>query len=199
VPSANANALFPLTNVVMNVPSSGKYKTFEVSANKRLRNHWSLQAGGSHTWSDVFTYPNNPNVTPEADTTRWDVKLSSTIEVPYGVRVSPLLRHQAGANFARTISVGSAAAAAAGAIFSGTIQAEPFDARRHDNITVLDLRVEKGFNLPGKVRLRGFLDLFNITNSNAAETRTITTGTSFLRPTAILTPRTARIGARVSF
>ncbi len=42
-------------------------------------------------------------------------------------------------------------------------------------------------------------DLFNLTNSNAVETRTIATGTSFLRPTGILAPRTARFGARVSF
>ena len=49
------------------------------------------------------------------------------------------------------------------------------------------------------MRMRGFFDLFNITNSNAAETRTITTGTSFLRPTAILAPRTARLGARFSW
>jgi len=82
---------------------------------------------------------------------------------------------------------------------SSVVYAEPADARRHDNITVLDLRVEKGFNLVRTLRVRGFFDLFNITNSNAAETRTITTGTSFLRPTAILAPRTARIGARVSW
>ncbi len=49
------------------------------------------------------------------------------------------------------------------------------------------------------MRVRVFVDLFNITNSNAAETRTITTGTAFLRPTAVLAPRTARIGARFQF
>ena len=61
---------------------------------------------------------------------------------------------------------------------------------------MFDLRVDRGFNLARGVRVRGFVDLFNITNSNAAETRTITTGTAFLRPTAVLAPRTARIGAR---
>jgi hypothetical protein len=199
VPSANAATLFPLTNVVMNVPSYGRFKTIEASMNKRLSNRWSMQAGGSHTWSDSFSFPNNPNVTPDSNTTRWDFKLSGTFEAPYGIRISPLLRHQAGANFARTISVGSGSASAVGAIFSGTIQAEPFDARRHDNITVFDVRVDKGFNLGGNLRLRGFFDLFNITNSNAVETRTVTTGTSFLRPTAILTPRTARLGVRFTF
>ena len=73
------------------------------------------------------------------------------------------------------------------------------NSRRHDNITVLDLRVERRFSLGHNMRLRGFFDLFNITNSNAAETRTIATGTSFLRPTAVLAPRTARLGARVSW
>jgi len=64
---------------------------------------------------------------------------------------------------------------------------------------VLDLKTERAFNLGSHVRLRGFLDLFNITNSHASETRTITTGTSFLRPTAVLAPFTARFGARLSF
>jgi hypothetical protein len=61
------------------------------------------------------------------------------------------------------------------------------------------LRVDKGFTMFRTLRIRGLFDLFNITNSNAAETRTISTGTSFLRPTAVLPPRTARIGARVTW
>ena len=166
---------------------------------KRLSNRWSLQAGASHTWMHEFFEVQTPNNTPEADTSRWDFKLSGTSEAPYGIRISPLLRHQAGANFARTISVGAAAATAVGGIFSGTIDAESRDARRHDNITVFDVKVERAFPLGAGVRVRAFLDLFNITNSNAVETRTVTTGTSFLRPTAVLPPRAARIGARLQF
>ena len=157
--------------------------------------------GGSHTWAHDFpgAYPNNPNGTFDQDTTRWDFKLSGTYEGPFEIRFSPPLRHQAGANFARQISVGAGTARAAGAIFSGTINAEALNSRRHDNITVLDLRLDRGFALGHGMRIRGFLDLFNLTNSNAAETRTITTGTSFLRPTAVLAPRTARFGARFSW
>ena len=201
VPSANANTLFPTTNVVMNTPRFSRYKTVEASVNKRMSNRWSLQAGGSHTWARDFpgAYPNTPNGTFDQDTTRWDFKLSGIYDGPLGIRFSPLLRHQAGANFGRQISVGAATATSFGAIFSGTIDVEPLNTRRQDNITVLDLRVEKGFDAGHNMRLRGFLDLFNITNSNAAEVRTITTGTSFLRPTAILAPRTARIGLRFTF
>ena len=200
VPAAQA-ANFPLTQVTMNTPRFSRYKTVEASMVKRMSERWSAQAGGSFTWAHDFpgAYPNNPNATFDQDTTRWDLKLSGTYEAPWRVRISPLLRHQAGANFARQISTGSAAATAAGAIFSGTIDAEPLNSRRHDNITVLDIRADRGFDVGGGVRVRALFDLFNLTNSNAAETRTITTGTSFLRPTAILAPRTARLGVRVSF
>jgi hypothetical protein len=198
VPSALASQ-YPVNSLVMNLDNESRYKTVEASMSKRLSNRWSMQAGGSHTWSNQFFQINNPNATESANTTRWDFKLSGTYEAPWGIRISPLVRHQAGANFARTISVGAAAATAAGGIFSGTIDAESRDARRHDNVTVFDLRVDKSFALGRSVRIRGLFDLFNITNSNAVETRTITTGTSFLRPTAILAPRTARLGVRLSF
>ena len=143
----DVNTRFPLTNVTLNTPRFSRYKTFEASMTKRLSDRWSMNAGGSHTWAHDFpgNYPNNPNGVFDEDTTRWDFKLSGSYEAPYGIRISPLLRHQAGANFARQISVGAGVATAAGAIFSGTINAEPLDSRRHDNITVLDLRVERAF------------------------------------------------------
>ena len=122
----------------MNLDSYGRYKTIEASANKRLSNRWSMQVGGSHTWSDAYSQPNNPNVDPNNDSTRWDFKVSGIYEAPYGIRIAPLVRHQAGANFARSVATGSAAAATVNAIFNGTIQLEPSTFRRHDNITVFD-------------------------------------------------------------
>ena len=197
----DVNTRFPLTNVTQNTPRFSRYKTVEASFNKRLGNRWAAQVGGSHTWAHDFpgAYPNNPNGAFEGDNSRWDFKVSGTYEAPYGIRISPLVRHQAGANFARQFSVGAGAATAAGAIFSGTINVEPFNSNRHDNITVFDVRADRGFNLAGSLRMRLFVDLFNISNSNAVETRTITTGAAYLRPTAVLAPRTARIGARFQF
>ena len=199
--TADVNTRFPLTNVTQNTPRFSRYKTVEASMNKRLSNRWAAQIGGSHTWAHDFpgAYPNTPNGVFDEDNTRWDFKLSGTYEAPYGIRVSPLVRHQAGANFARQIVVGAASATAAGAIFNGTINVEPLNSRRHDNITVFDVRADRGFNLSRGMRIRLFLDLFNITNSNAVETRTTSTGTAFLRPSAVLAPRTARIGARFQF
>jgi len=64
-----------------------------------------------------------------------------------------------------------------------------------DNISVVDVRVEKSVKLGSQVRVRLFRDVFNILNAYAAETITVSTGTSYLQPTAILAPRTGRIGA----
>ncbi len=169
--------------------------------NRRMANRWSAQVGGSYTMAHDFpgAYPNSPNGVFDEDTTRWDFKLSGTYEAPGRIRFSPLVRHQAGANFARQISVGAAAATAAGAIFSGTVNVEPLKSNRQDNITVFDLRIDRSIKVGKSVRATAMFDLFNITNTNAAEARTILTGAAYLRPTSVLAPRTARIGVRFSF
>src|SRR6478736_2079160 len=199
--TSDVNTKFPLTNVTQNTPRFSRYKTVEASMNKRAGNRWSAQIGGSYTMAHDFpgAYPNTPNGAFDEDTTRWDFKLSGTYDGPFALHFSPLVRHQAGVNFARQISVGAGSATAAGAIFSGTVNVEPLNSNRQDNSTVLDLRVDRGFNLGHGMRVRGLLDLFNITNTNEAESRTVTTGSAYLRPTAVLAPRTLRIGARLSF
>ena len=45
----------------------------------------------------------------------------------------------------------------------------------------------------------GFVDVYNILNTNAAQTLTTSSGAFWLRPTAITGPRVLRIGARVEW
>jgi hypothetical protein len=188
---------YPVDNVIMNVPSFGRYKTIEGSITRRASNRWSVQAGFGYSWLHDFPngFPNNPNSPFDEHYTRWDLKLSGSYDAPWGIRVSPLLRHQAGANFARTISV-SAPTGSGATLSSTTVYVKPYDARRQDNITVLDIRAEKSVPLHGSMKVRLFLDAFNVTNAYAAETIGTATGTSFLRPTALLAPRVARVGFR---
>ena len=58
------------------------------------------------------------------------------------------------------------------------------------------MRVEKTVNFASTAKVRLFLDVFNIVNSYAGETIVQATGATYLQPTAILGPRTGRIGAR---
>jgi hypothetical protein len=188
-----------LNQVVMNVPRYGRYKTYELSVTKRYSNKLSYQLGGGYTWTTDFpeAFPTNPNQPGVQDRTGWGIKATATYDGPYGLRFSPVLRHQSGVNFARTISVPASAASAFGLTMpASTIYAEPADSNREDNIWVLDFRAEKTLNFTDRVRLRGFLDLFNITNSHASESITRSTGANYLRPANILAPFTARIGFR---
>jgi hypothetical protein len=199
-------ALGSADRVVMNVDRFSRYKTIEASLNKRHDNRWSATIGGAYTWMKDFP-ETGVNVHPQApqdpgleDRTIWNLKVSGTYDAGLGIRISPVLRHQSGVNFARTIAVPSTAAAAFGAFYAPVnsfgIYAEPRDANREDNIWVFDTRVEKTLNISSNVKLRGFLDLFNITNSHAAETITRAAGSNYLRPSAILAPRTLRVGFR---
>ena len=127
--------------------TSSRYKTVEASMNKRMSNRWSMQAGGSHTWAqDFLERPNNPNATVEADTTRWDFKVSGNYDGPRAsasrrwcvTRPAPTSRADHGRRGRAT---------AAGAHLQrhhrrGTVERAP--ARQHHRV---DVRVERGFTL----------------------------------------------------
>jgi hypothetical protein len=204
IPNAQV-ASFPVNQVVDNVPGrKSRFKTAEASLNKRFANRWSASIGGAFTWLGDFpetvlnSYPRNKNLPGYEDRTIWSFKATGSYDAPFGIRVSPVLRHQSGINYARTIAVPGTAGNAFGLTFpASTIYAEPADSRREQNIWVLDTRLDRTFSITDRVRVRGFLDFFNITNSHASETIGRSTGSSFLRPAAILAPFTVRLGGRL--
>ena len=183
----------------MNTPQSGEYKTFEVSTNKRYGNRWSGSAGFGYTMQSNYpeNYPQNPNQPGLEDRTLWNFKMSGSYDAAYGIRISPVLRHQSGVHFARTIAI--ATPTGSGLVATGTGYAEPADSNREDNIWVFDVRAEKSFSFTNRLRLRAYFDLFNITNSHASETISRATGLGYLKPSAILAPITGRVGFRFLF
>ncbi len=200
------SANFPANAVVMNVDQYSRYKTFEVSANKRYGSRWSGSMGFGYTMMSDF--PNGPRRNANSpgleDRTLWNFKASGSYDAPGGVRISPVLRHQSGANYARTLSISAPAAlgltASSGGGANGTTAyAEPMNANREDNIWVFDIRAEKTLNFSQRLRLRAYIDAFNLTNSYASETISRATGLSYQKPSAILAPRTARVGFRFIF
>jgi hypothetical protein len=194
IPTAQAG---PVDSVVMNTDEFSRYKTFEMSVSKRYSNRWSASIGGAHTWltdfpEDVQRSPNNPGV---QDRTQWNFKVTGSYDAAYGIRISPVLRHQSGVNYARTVTIPSSPGLITSA-GSTTAYVEPANANREDNIWVFDVRAEKTVNFTERIRTRLFFDLFNITNSHASETISRATGLGYQRPSAILAPRTARVGFR---
>lgn len=142
-------------------------------------------------------YPLNPNDLINAgedgrhDFRTWSAKVQGTIEGPWGLRVSPLLRHQSGQPFGRTI----VATLNYGSV---RILTEPVGTRRMAHLTVFDVRIEKGFSLGSARRVAGFVDVFNTFNANPEQSASWNTG-NFLRPIVIVAPRIARVGVKVDW
>ncbi len=196
LPSANATTLFPTTTVVSNAGAYSRAKTVELSVTRRYSNRWSASIGGAYTMLSDFpnNFPNNPNEPGLQDRTTWNLKATGSYDAPGGIRLSPVVRHQSGANYARTLTI--LVPSGSGLIASGTHYVEPMDANREDNIWVFDIRAEKTVNFGSRTRARLFFDLFNIANSHSSETISRATGLGYQKPSAILAPRTARVGFR---
>src|SRR5262249_11137986 len=154
-----------------------------------------------YTWKHDFplTFPNTPNGPFDYDYRDLSFKINGMYLAPFGISISPVYRYQAGVNFARTLSVSAPAscacsfsAARGGSLTNTTVYATLYNANQQDNLSVLDVRVEKTVNLASQAKVRLFLDVFNIANAYAGETIVQATGASYLQPTAILGPRTAR-------
>ena len=68
--------------------------------------------------------------------------------------------------------------------------------RQQDNIYLLDARVEKASRSAAAGRSRGFVDGYNLTNANAAPNINWGSGTTFLLPVTIVSPRLVRFGVK---
>ena len=198
----------PPVNVVRNAShGASDYWTWEVGATARGHRRWTMNAGFVLTWNREqnngyrgqitrqHRYAHIPNDFINTDEEgrhtflRWSARIASTYTGPWGVRVTPFLLHQAGQPFGRTFL--------AVLNYSRTVSilAEPIGTRRMDHVTLLDVRVEKGFRLGDAGRLAGFLDVFNVLNANPEQNVSWSSG-AFLQPLSIVSPRIARIGVK---
>jgi len=208
--SAAALAL-PIVNTYSNVEGArSDYYTFELTGTKRMSHGWSAMLSFSKTWSAAQNntffgtgFRQNALVVSPQDLintdsdgqityTDWSLKLNGTWNAPLGLKISPMLRYQAGQNWGRTFQ----ATLNYGSV---RIAAEPLDTNRQRDIAVTDIRVEKPIGVGGGVKVGPFVDVYNIFNTNAEQNITWASGASFLRPTAIVPPRVARIGAKVTW
>jgi len=205
-PDASAGAV----NIVRNVPrSDSQFWTWDITASRRLSHHWSVEASFDHVWNQDETnayfgqslrqnpYPLTPNDLLNAgpagryEFRTWSAKMSGTYEGRWGIRLTPYLRHQAGQPFGRTFTT---------SLNYGNVRilAEPIGTRRTDNVTIMDMRVEKEIRLSGNRRIAGFVDVFNLLNANPEQATSWSSGT-FLRPLSIVPPRIARLGMKFTW
>ena len=197
--------------VVRNLPRSDSgYLTWEMSADQRFNRRWSLAGSFAHTWNrdnaNVYfgqmvranALPVTPNDLIHTDDGGrhvfrvWSAKLHATFEAPWQLRITPFLRHQSGQPFGRTL---------AAPLNYGTIRvlAEPIGTRRQDHVILVDVGIQKRMSFPGGRQVGGFLEIFNVLNSNPEQNVNWASGPSFLRPLTIVPPRIVRIGLRLDW
>jgi hypothetical protein len=196
--------------VVRNAPyGDSETLTWEVVARRRFSRRWSLVASFAHMWNRdhaaaylgqpvrANVYPATPNDLINTDARGrhayrdWSFKAHGTYAGPWGLLVTPLVRHQSGQPFGRTLRT---------TLNYGTVPvlAEPVGTRRQRHVTLVDVRVEKIIRLSGDRRLTGFVDVFNAFNANPEQNVSWETAT-FLRPVVIVPPRIARVGFRLDW
>jgi hypothetical protein len=199
-------------NIVRNVLNSASHHwTIDATVSRRFDGRWLLTGGFAHTWSrDQASgyvgqavrqnpFPLTPNDLINAgeggrhEFRVWVAKVHGTYRGPWGVRISPLLRHQSGQPFGRTFTT------SLNYRNSIRVLAEPIGTRRMDNVTILDARIERGFRLPDDRRVAVFIDIFNVFNSNPEQNTNWSSGPTFLQPLNVVAPRIARVGAKVDW
>jgi hypothetical protein len=195
---SDAYLALPPVNIVRNLEATeSDYYTWEITATRREFNGWALLASFAETWSRATNLGTGVNFTPNQlintddgrnKTKTWQAKVHATLNLKWNLRATPIVRHQSGTPFGRTfvstLNYGTA-----------TILAEPLNAQRTPNVTVFDVRTEKALLLKTS-RLIGFFDVYNIFNTNKEQALSVSSGSSWLRPTAITPPRIARVGVK---
>lgn len=195
----------PIANEVRNVPGVGsEYLTWEIAATRQTHTRWTFGAGFTYTQNrdHAATYSgqpvrNNPypltpndliNTGPGGrhEFSTWTARAYATVDGPWQLRVSPVLRHQSGQPFGRTQST----PLSYGAV---TMLMEPIGTRRMDHITIADVRLERPIQLThGRAAL--FVDVFNLLNANPRQNIVWASGPAFLDSLTIVPPRIARVG-----
>jgi hypothetical protein len=194
-----------------------RYDGLDVVVSKRYTRGWALLAGYTYSRTRVdLTSLANPNAAfvnaaGESGGRRHNLKASGTYDLPYKIVFGGNFRLQSGLPITRTWAVPSALLRQ-GAV---TVNAEPRGSVELDWLPTLDLRAGRYFPIGGN-RLELSLDVYNVTSANTVFTTRTNTGLAtirvggdptapatqiqaFLSPTAVLSPRVARVNITYSF
>ena len=195
------------------------YDTLQVAVNRRFTGGFLLQASFDYQWRDEFRAAAGENRSPlfadplvvgsgghgriwqnhslDVDarqaTTNWGSRLLARYTLPYDVGVSANVRHQSGWPYAPIQRVDIPGTGTNQPIFLTDLSEN-----RSENVTMVDLRLDKAFNVGARSRITLMLDLYNLFNSNAVTNFSLRTGDNE-RVIAALDPLAMKLGVRYQF
>jgi hypothetical protein len=185
---------------------------------KRMSNRWQLQssltlskskgrdissnrsAGSTQSNASYTLFGQNPNDFVNSDglligDRPVQVKVQGVVQLPWELLFSTNYRHLTGRAWGRTARVN-------GLGIPTVIRAELLDgSRRLPSVDIIDIRVQRSFQMGPNRRLSLFGDILNLTNSGVNESVASTLGTSgaFGAPTLFTVPRRAMLGIKAFF
>ena len=163
-----------------------------------LQEHRGFDHSGTYTGVDF----SNPNTSINRDDGSvfidlpWTFTLSGSYQLPYDIMFSGKYTARAGDPLNRPVTFAGLTASQASEIDPTGRSAAPIAPRTSRKF--IDLRFAKRFRM-GNATIEPTLDLFNILNANHVLLQTEQIGTTWGRPTRILTPRIIRFGVTARF
>ena len=195
------------------------YDTLQVAVNRRFKGGFLLQAGFDYQWRDEFRAAAGEDRSPlfadplavgsgghgriwqnhslEVDarqaTTNWGGRLLARYTLPHELGLSANLRHQSGWPYALIQRVDIPGTGTNQPIFLSDLSKN-----RSENVTILDVRLDKGFSVGADRRLTLLLDVYNLFNANSVTNFSLRTGDRE-RIIAALDPIVVKLGVRFQF
>ena len=201
-------------NLITNVPEGEAdfdWTTISLGVNKRFRNNFFWNAYFDYQWRNEGRTPGQSTSPLTTDpvgvgwtyqygfipliqsVSNWQFKGAGRYVMPYDVGVAGTLRLVSGFPWAPLLSVGI------GNVGTQTIFLDNLNNRTSDNVSIVDLRIDKGFQLGDSAEIEFMFDLFNALN-NASETNFIMRAGSQYRTTIEwIQGRTVGLSARLTF
>jgi hypothetical protein len=197
----------PAAGVLKNQDQRRGYNSLEISARKRYRDRWLMNASLIFQDTRIFYGPadlayQDPTNVAQQDGAKagtlnadWSAKLSGMYSFKWGINASGFLNMRQGYPFNRTVQTPTRT----GALGQVDVMIDDFGQTRLENFYQVDARLEKGFSFQ-RSRIYVSADLFNVLNANTVlARRTRQNATNANDAQEILAPRVGRIGVRLTF
>jgi hypothetical protein len=182
------------------------YRGWDITFNKRMRNHWSAQGGANFSTVTQATRGgnrNDPNITSNFDkdvigtgNRPWSYRLSGAFELPYSFFASSTWQLQAGPPETTTVLVTNQTRALAQG--NQSVLVAPVGTERYPNTAELDFNVWRSFRM-GKSRLLPRFEIFNLTNEATITDWVTQRGPTYRRPSGLQRGRLYKLELAVDF
>jgi hypothetical protein len=178
----------------------------DLTLNKRFDQRWMLIAGASFgkNEGDIFggtSDLNNPNFQFRrgivGNQVPVSVKLSTSYQAPWGILAGAVFQHYTG--FPETTSVSVGATTVPLTQVTQSIVVQPRGTTRLPDVNLLDVNIKRVFKFSDRFSAQPALEIYNLLNSNAVQSRTTVLGPAYYRAANIVFGRMVKFGLNVNF